>query len=103
MNQESKNEYIDITPDKSIYHKIGEANYSISDALAELVDNSIDAANEDGVEIFIILDKKDGKIIIEDNGQGMSKEIASKSLVLAYSKKHDALGEFGLGLKSACT
>ncbi len=103
MEKEQKIETIDITPDKSIYHKIGEANYSISDALAELVDNSIDAANEDGVEIFIVLDKKDGKIIIEDNGQGMNKEIASKSLVLAYSKKHDALGEFGLGLKSACT
>ncbi|KKT57428.1 MAG: hypothetical protein UW81_C0024G0003 [Candidatus Giovannonibacteria bacterium GW2011_GWC2_44_9] len=103
MEKNQKTETIDITPDKSIYHKIGEANYSISDALAELVDNSIDAANEDGVEIFIVLDKKGEKIIVEDNGQGMSKEIASKSLVLAYSKKHDALGEFGLGLKSACT
>ena len=29
-------ESIDITPDKSIYHKIGEANYSISDAIAEV-------------------------------------------------------------------
>ncbi len=103
MEKEQKVETIDITPDKSIYHKIGEANYSISDALAELVDNSIDAADEDCVEIFVILDKKDGRIIIEDNGQGMTKETASKSLVLAYSKKHDALGEFGLGLKSACT
>jgi len=32
----------------------------------------------------------------------MNKESAAKSLVLAHSKKHDALGEFGLGLKSAC-
>lgn len=100
---ENKIETIDITPDKSIYHKIGEANYSISDAIAELVDNSIDAANDGGVEISIILDKKEEKITIEDNGKGMSKEIASKSLILAHSKKHEALGEFGLGLKSACT
>lgn len=100
---ENKIETIDITPDKSIYHKIGEANYSISDALAELVDNSIDAANDDGVEIYIVLDKKAEKIVIEDNGKGMDKEKASKSLVLAHSKKEDALGEFGLGLKSACT
>jgi len=99
----TKVEKIDITPDKSIYHKIGEANYSISDAIAELVDNSIDAANEEGVEIYVILDKKAGKIIIEDNGRGMNKESAVKSLVLAHSKKHEALGEFGLGLKSACS
>ncbi|MDD5318662.1 MAG: ATP-binding protein [Candidatus Pacebacteria bacterium] len=101
--ENSKIETIDITPDKSIYHKIGEANYSISDAIAELVDNSIDATNDEGVEIHIVLNKKDEKITIEDNGKGMSKEVASKSLVLAHSKKHDALGEFGLGLKSACT
>ncbi len=99
----TKVEKIDITPDKSIYHKIGEANYSISDAVAELVDNSIDAANEEGVEVYVILDKRGEKIIIEDNGRGMNKESAAKSLVLAHSKKHDALGEFGLGLKSACS
>ncbi|MBU1046876.1 ATP-binding protein [Patescibacteria group bacterium] len=103
MKKEQIIETIDITPDKSIYHKIGEANYSISDAIAELVDNSIDASNTEGVEVFIILDKKNNKIIVEDNGKGMDKKIASKSLVLAHSNKHDSLGEFGLGLKSACT
>jgi len=98
-----KTEHIDITPDRSIYHKIGEANYSISDAIAELVDNSIDAANEEGVTILVILDKKNNKIVIEDNGKGMSKDVAARALVLAHSKKKDSLGEFGLGLKSACT
>ncbi len=96
-------EHIDITPDKSIFHKIGEANYSIPDAIAELVDNSIDAINDDGVEILIVLDKKQKKITISDNGKGMDKDIATKALVLANSSKKDSLGEFGLGLKSACT
>lgn len=103
MQNEQIIEKIDITPDKSIYHKIGEANYSISDAIAELVDNSIDAAEEDGVEVYVLLDKKNEKIVIEDNGKGMNKEAASKCLVLAHSKKTESLGEFGLGLKSACT
>jgi hypothetical protein len=94
--------FVDITPDKSIFHKIGEANYSISDAVAELVDNSIDAAKEEGVEIVIVLDKRNGKIVISDNGKGMDKEKAAKSLVLAHSVKKNSLGEFGLGLKSAC-
>lgn len=99
----SRTENFDITPDRSIFHKIGEANYSISDAIAELVDNSIDAADEDGVEIYVILDKLNNKIIISDNGVGMTKDIAAKALVLAYSTKKGSLGEFGLGLKSACT
>lgn len=98
-----KTEHIDITPDKSIYHKIGEANYSISDAIAELVDNSIDAAGNDGAEIFVILDKKNERIIIEDNGNGMSKDVAAGAMKLAHSIKKNSLGEFGLGLKSACT
>lgn len=96
-------ELIDITPDKSLFHKIGEANYSIPDAIAELVDNSIDASNEEGVEVVVILDKKNKKIIISDNGRGMNKDVATKALVLANSSKKGSLGEFGLGLKSACT
>jgi len=97
-----RTETIDITPDRSIYHKLGESNYSIAEAIAELVDNSIDAANENGVEIFIILDKKNETIAISDNGAGMSKDVAAKSIVLAHSKKRDSLGEFGLGMKTAC-
>ncbi len=102
-NMKVEMQYVDITPDKSIFHKIGEANYSISDAIAELVDNSVDATNDNGVEINIILDKRNNKIIISDNGRGMNKDKAAKSLVLAHSAKKDSLGEFGLGLKSACT
>lgn len=97
-----RTEKFDITPDKSIYHKLGESNYSIPDALAELVDNSIDAASENGVEVVIVLDKNKRQIRIIDNGTGMSKESAAKSIVLAHSEKHNELGEFGLGLKSAC-
>lgn len=96
-------EKIDITPDRSILHKIGEANYSISAAIAELVDNSIDAANDEGVEISVVLDKQNGRIVISDNGVGMNKDTAAGALVLAHSTKKNALGEFGLGLKSACT
>ena len=102
MNNQSIDK-INITPDKSIFHKIGETNYSISDAIAELVDNSIDASNDDGVEIIIILDKNNNKIIVEDNGNGMDKVTAANSMILAHSEKKNNLGEFGLGLKSACS
>ena len=66
-----------------------------------MVDNSIDASNDEGVEIYIVLNKKDEKIIIkENNGKGMNKEIASKSLhFLPHSKKHDAFRRIWLRIK----
>jgi len=42
------------------------------------------------------------QIVIEDDGNGMDKDQASKSIVLAASKKKEnELGQFGLGLKTA--
>ena len=37
---------INILPDRSLMPKIGQTGYSVSQAVAELVDNSIDAALE---------------------------------------------------------
>jgi len=37
---------IDITPDKTLFPKLGSSGYSIPQALAELIDNSIDARVE---------------------------------------------------------
>ena len=82
--EEQKVEIIDITPDKSIYHKIGEANYSISDAIAELVDNSIDASSEEGIEIYIILDKKGEKIFIEDILKSLTKSDQFKAALISF-------------------
>ena len=76
----NKTEHIDITPDKSIFHKIGEANYSISDAIAELVDNSIDAAGEDGVEVVVVLDKKNNL-----NTCNRLKSVLSINLYLTFA------------------
>ena len=84
--------------------KIGQAGYSISQAIAELVDNSIDA-REDGktltVEIFFDSDK--GIVEVSDDGVGMDEQTAANSMKLAHSAKKNKLGEFGLGLKTAAT
>jgi hypothetical protein len=92
---------IDITPHKSLMPKIGRAGYSVSEAISELIDNSIDAKYEDRLlHIRIIL--KSDYIAVLDDGKGMDEETAAKAIKLAYSEKKNQLGEFGLGLKTSC-
>lgn len=95
---------IDILPDRSLMPKIGQTGYSVSQAIAELVDNSIDARRENqvlSVEIYLDPDKK--MVEISDDGMGMDESTAANSIKLAHSTKKNKLGEFGLGLKTAAT
>jgi len=95
-------EKINIIPDKTLFPKLGQAGYSIGEAIAEFVDNSIDARLPDrAVEISIRIDPKGRSISIEDNGAGMNKAVAAKSIILGLSEKKGQLGQFGLGLKTA--
>lgn len=102
MEKVVKTEIIDITPDVSLLPKTGRVGYTLTQSIAELVDNSIDARLPNQPLIINVVLQKDF-IIVEDNASGMNKGVAEKALVLGYSTKKDALGEFGLGLKSACT
>ena len=99
-----KTKKISILPHRSLMPKIGQTGYSTSQAIAELVDNSIDARYEDKlltVEIHVDLL---GKFVeISDDGAGMNEETAANSIKLAQSSKKEKLGEFGLGLKSSAT
>jgi len=93
---------IDITPDRTLFPKIGQTGYTAGQALSELIDNSIDA--RDGkVTIDIRIDKQKGFIIVEDNGLGMTEEVAANSIKIGSSRKHEGeLGQFGIGLKASC-
>lgn len=103
MDQKIRTEKFNMTPDRTIYPKLGRAGYTVAEALAELIDNSIDA--RDGV-VRVGIEMKMGKngfIKIEDDGAGMNKEKAKNSIILGSSKKKEGeLGQFGLGLKTAC-
>lgn len=91
---------IDITPDKSLFPKLWSSGYSIPQALAELIDNSIDARVEIGMEIAINLFSD--KITIADRWVGMDFNEIKNAIILAKSDKVGKLGEFGLGMKTAC-
>lgn len=98
MQEEVK--YIDITPHRSILTKISQTGYSIQEALAELIDNAIDARIEDRpLTVEVSIDKD--SIKVTDDGRGMSEDLAAKSIRLGFSEKKQQLGEFGLGLKTS--
>ena len=94
---------VDITPDKSLIKKLGLVGYRTEQAVAELIDNSIDA-RLDGMEtIKVILDFRLGQITVSDDGCGMDSEGLRDALTVARETKNGKLGQFGLGLKSACS
>ena len=98
MNQETK--YIDISPHRSILAKISQTGYSIQEAIAELIDNAIDARLPQE-RLVVSVDITPELITVTDNGSGMTEEQAAKSIRLGFSEKKLQLGEFGLGLKTS--
>lgn len=95
-------EEIVIEPSVNLLESMRSVGYSMEAALADVVDNSIDA---DATTIEIDFDVVSGSFIaILDNGFGMLKDAAIEALRLAgtansHESKH--LGRFGLGLKTA--
>jgi len=94
-------ELIDITPDPSLMPKLSFANYSAPQAIAELVDNAIDEPVE-GKTLVVSVNIEKTQFTVSDNGMGMNRKKAEKAMVLAHSEKSGKLGEFGLGMKTAC-
>jgi anti-sigma regulatory factor (Ser/Thr protein kinase) len=84
--------------------KVGQSGHSVADAVAELVDNAIDARVGRKIKVAIRYDARRGWIEIRDNGMGMTRTQLSDALVLGLSEKGEGkIGRFGLGLKTACT
>ena len=94
---------VDITPDVSLLPKLGHSGYRLSEALAEFIDNSLDAKSQEQKSVNLDIQVSENRIIISDDASGMNENEAINSLKLAYSDKKEKLGEFGLGLKTAAT
>lgn len=96
---------IDITPDKTLIKKLGLIGYRTEQAIAELIDNSVDARIENVKErIKVELNFEDNLIGIYDDGIGMDKQDITNALIIAKGlKTDDKLGKFGIGMKSACS
>jgi len=98
----STTEIIDVTPDQTLMPKLGKSGYSIPQAIAELLDNAIDARVE-GELLHVAVTMNKDEIVVADDGMGMDRQEIQDAMILGKSTKKDMLGEFGLGLKTACT
>lgn len=76
--------------------------YELPSAVADLVDNSLDA-DATQVEITVGFDGADSWIRIADNGHGMLASTMNEAMRYGSSRDYDTadLGKFGLGLKTA--
>ena len=96
----------DIPPrPSSLIESIRAIGYSLSTALADLVDNSI-AARANTIRIFSSLDTSNLKVGILDDGVGLTEDKLLEAMRLGSrspleERAQSDLGRFGLGLKTA--
>lgn len=82
-----------------------DTGYSFSAAIADIVDNSIEAgAKSIGIQIELLSDST-VHVAISDDGVGMSRDELRNAMRYGADEKEDPhrLGRFGLGLKTAST
>lgn len=83
-----------------IFSRLG---YQISDAIADLIDNSVDAGARKVHVRFVRLPEGIHSVIIADNGKGMNNGELREAMRFGSrsSKSEKQLGKYGIGLKSA--
>jgi hypothetical protein len=76
--------------------------YGLTDAVAEIVDNSIEAG-ANFVQLEIVFNGEDSYLLIMDNGRGMTPLGIQEAMRFGSARDYhyDDLGRFGLGLKTA--
>ncbi len=94
---------VDITPDKSLVSKLGRTGYRTEQAVAELIDNAIDARLDGKTSIEVTLNFRMGRITVSDDGRGMGAKALADAFTIARETGGTGLGRFGMGMKSACS
>lgn len=88
-----------------VYESLRYNDYSVENGLGEIVDNSVEAGASEIRVYFTKKNKRVGKkeveeidkIIILDNGSGMSPDVLAKCLVLGCSMREQKNGKLGIG------
>lgn len=93
---------IELRPDASILGAVGRG-HTLTSALADLIDNSIDSGAERVVIQLVTSNATVRAIRIRDDGCGMTEEQLAEAMTLGVRKDRgeDELGHFGVGLKGA--
>jgi hypothetical protein len=84
---------------------LGALGYTLEAAIADLVDNSIDAGS-DTIDVRFHWAGRDSYALVSDNGRGMSETELQTAMAIAArgprtSRAAAELGRFGMGLKTA--
>lgn len=87
---------------KRLIGSLRDLGYDFSQAVADIIDNSIEA-EATKIEIDIIFDGDNTKVRIVDNGNGMSMTELLEAMRFGSDSDYsmESLGKFGLGLKTA--
>ena len=85
-----------------LVHSLRDLGYGLPQAVADIVDNSV-AAGATTVSIDLRFEGRDSWLRIADNGAGMDADGLTEAMRYGakQSYEEDALGKFGLGLKTA--
>ena len=91
-----------VAPDPMILNAIG-LNYALEAAVADLVDNSLDAGASNVLVRFIRRGPRLVSLCIVDDGLGMDGDQLHDAMALGKRRDYgpNDLGHFGLGLKAA--
>ena len=83
-----------------IFARLG---YSVPEAIADLVDNSIDAKASRVLVRIVRTDERIQRVVIADNGRGMNDGILLEAMRFGSrtEKGSSSLGKYGIGLKAA--
>ena len=99
-----KNESVEevIPSAKRLINSLRSLGYEFPTAIAELVDNSIEA-NATEVSVNVEFDGENSWVMIADNGIGMSNDKLIEAMRYGSDSTYNdkSLGKFGLGLKTA--
>lgn len=91
---------IDITPEANLPKTLWKTWHKLEEALAELIDNSIDAMIDNEVKIDITV--TNDEVRISDNWSWMDLNWLKNALTLWHSEKEGKLWKYGLWLKTSC-
>lgn len=93
---------VELVPDESITDAIGRG-HTLATAVADIIDNSLDANAERILIRFVIEEDRLIGIRIRDDGDGMTPPALIDAMTLGKQRDRNAseLGHFGIGLKAA--
>ncbi|MDO3704073.1 ATP-binding protein [Micromonospora sp. C28SCA-DRY-2] len=93
---------VELPPDPRAMNALGR-NHSLETALADLVDNSIDAGATDILVRFVQRGTRLVGLYVVDNGRGIEPERIDAAMTVGGQRRYTSedLGHFGLGLKAA--